>query len=650
SLMPLAAAIFWGGTGLRILTLILIVFAGIFLHLSPEFLKIRMSPYKGLPAVLQYPGAEHLRTYVSTFARIDTFRSPAVRYAPGLSLRYLDPLPDQIGFSIDGGETNAVTSGVNRESFDFLRYLPSALPYELKSNAEISSQPRNVLIIDPKGGLQALVAEYYHSGVVQKIESNPLLLEIIKKDFHAFSGGIYAENTSEGLGRLWLRNSKKHFDIIDISLTGSYPAGSFGILEDYRFTTDAFREYIRHLQKDGVLSIHLFILPPPRTELRVLLTGISALEEMGIQDITQHIAAVRSIETLCILFKKSPLNPGDIRKIRQFSESRRFDTVFYPGIPDTESNRFIRMPTNEYSEAFQMLLQKERRAEFIRSYLFDIAPVDDENPFFHSYLKLRNIREIYTVMGKKWQFFVEEGYILPVVFVQILAASILFILFPVFLRGKPKEHREGAEKKKIALFLSYFAFLGIGFMFIEIPLIQKMILPLEHPSYAFAALLISILVSSGAGSLASQRIEKIRSPFVLILISLIVIIWSFLIPLISGYMSSLAFPARVVMTFLFFFPIGFPMGIPFPLGLLVLGERLKALIPWAWAVNGCCSVLAPVLAVMLAMITGYTVVLWLGALCYLIAFLLLISSSRPPRPSARMRPATVVQHQDRPSS
>ncbi len=102
------------------------------LHL-PSFVSLRMSPYKGLQVALKYPGAEHLKTYFSPFSRIDTFKSPAVRFAPGLSLRYLDTLPEQIGLSIDGSEMNAITSVYDRETLRFLRYLPSALPYEIRN-------------------------------------------------------------------------------------------------------------------------------------------------------------------------------------------------------------------------------------------------------------------------------------------------------------------------------------------------------------------------------------------------------------------------------------------------------------------------------------------------------------------------------------
>ncbi|MEW6586795.1 MAG: hypothetical protein AB1442_14465 [Nitrospirota bacterium] len=650
SSLPIAAAILWGGRRTRIAAPLLFLVIAVVLHLNPELLEIRMSPYKGLQSALKYPGAEHLKTYVSPYSRIDVFRSPASRFAPGLSLRYLDALPEQIGLSIDGGQMNAITGDGGGESPAFLGYLPSALPYELvnsSSNKEdamrIGQSLNEVLVLDPKGGLQVLVARHYGADMVQKIESNPLIVEVIDKDFFEFSGGIYSSDTTTGLGRSWLKHGRRQFDIVDISLTGASPGGSFGILEDYRFTVEAFKEYLRHLNTGGFLSVNLFIIPPPRTELRILLTGIAAMEELGITEINKNITAMRSIETLCILIKKSPLTADEIGRLRKFSEDRRFDLVYYPGISAGESNRFVRMPSDEYFHAFQRLVDKKDRPAFVRSYLFDIEPVRDESPFFHYYLKLNHIKEIYSVMGEKWQFFVEEGYVLPIVFVQVFVASVILILLPIFVGRKEKGGPD-------LFFLSYFALLGLGFMFVEVPLIQKMILPLEHPSYAFAAVLTSVLISSGAGSLSSHKIRGLRTPFELMAIAVIVIVWSFLIPAISDIMSLRAMSSRIFLTFLLFFPLGFLMGIPFPAGLAVLSQRNAALIPWAWAVNGCFSVLAPILATMIAMTVGFKAVLWLGSLAYLLAFSVLIFAFRSPRPWAQKPPVSTAGRQDHPSS
>ena len=618
SSIVLLAPLLLGGRVLRTISLTVII-VNLFIYLlQPGFVRLRISQYKGLQVALRYPGAGHLRTYNSPFSRIDTFRSPAVRFAPGLSLRYLDPLPEQVGFSIDGGDIGAITKA--GESPTFLRYLPSALPYEIGGKDD-------VLIIDPKGGLQVLVARSYGARDIYKVESDPLLVRVIREEFGDFSGNIYQDDTWTGLGRSWLRRSGEKFDIIDMSLMGAFPSGSFGISEDYRFTVEAFRQYIGALKPGGILAINLFILPPPRIELRLLSTIVTALEEMGIREVDRYVAAIRSWGSICILVKNTPFTPVEIEGIRRFSKDRRFDLIYYPGIRRDETNRYVRMPADGYLRTFRAILSREGRERFIRDYIFDISPVRDDAPFFHYYLRLSKIREIYRVMGEKWQYFIEEGYILPLILLQVAVLGVLLMILPLFSRrGGPHVGRG---------FLPYFAFLGLGFMFIEISLIQRAILPLEHPSYAAATVLASVLVGSGLGSLLGHRVSWLRTWYTPIMISAIVAVYGIVMPGLSRAVAPYPLSIKIVSIILFILPLGLLMGVPFPTGLRLLGRVNAPLIPWAWAINGCLSVLAPVLGMMLAMAVGFKGVMWLGSLNYLAAGLMLILSSVPARSSAQ---------------
>jgi hypothetical protein len=636
SLFALTGSLIAGEKRLKAISLVCILCVLAVVVLRPEFMKLRMSQYKGLEVALRYPGAEHVKTYGSPFSRIDVIKSPAVRFAPGLSLRYLDKLPEQIGFSIDGGELHAITEGNDKASPTFLSYLPSALPYAINKSSlsEEIEGLSDVLIIDPKGCLQCLVARHYGFSNIHKIESNPLLVKIMQKDFSGFSGGVYDQDTWSGQGRAWLRNHGLFFDIIDIPLTGATPSGTFGILEDYKLTVEAFREYFGYLTPNGIISVNLFIIPPPRTELRILATALAAMKESGIPDqkMKQHVTAFRSWGTISILIKKSPFTSHEIDTIKRFAQDRRFDLIYYPGIREEETNIHIRMPTSEYFTTFQKILSQETRQGFINDYPFDVTPVRDENPFFHYYLKLSTIKEIYSLMGEKWQYFVEEGYILPVVFLQVIGFSLILILLPAYSPGTEEgvHDKGGTSRNERAgkMLLPYFAFLGLGFMFVEVSLIQRMIFPLENSSYAFATVLTSLLISSGIGSLFSYRIKVLRSASVTVVLSLLIITYSLFISPVSDVVSSYPVSLKVLLVFLVLMPLGIFMGVPFPVGLKILGETGESLIPWAWAINGCFSVLAPIVTIMLAMIVGFKIVLWLGALLYLMAFLTLLMYQR----------------------
>jgi len=106
---------------------------------------------------------------------------------------------------------------------------------------------------------------------------------------------------------------------------------------------------------------------------------------------------------------------------------------------------------------------------------------------------------------------------------------------------------------------------------------------------------------------------------------------------------ALSFLSRLALSALFLAPIGFLMGVPFAGGLywmqtihpLSEPEDEQKEIPWVWAVNGATSVVAAVLAALLALTFGFNWVLRAGALCYAGAWLTVAASAwrlRSPHP------------------
>jgi len=612
SLLVAAAAVLPGGRVLRATAGLLAAAVIALLLLQPDFIRPRISPYKGLEAALRYPGAEHLRTHLTPFARIDTFRSPAVRYAPGLSLRYLERLPEQIGISIDGGEVNAVTRAAEPAALAFLDALPAALPYAVGPR-------REVLTLDPLGGLPVLLARRNGAERVATVESTPALQRVIREDFSGFSGDIYGSESRTGLGRSWLAGEVRRFDLIDITHQGSQPSGVFGIGEDYRLTVEAFREYLEHLTDSGLLAVNLFIIPPPRTELRIVATLAAALEEMGVQEAGAHLAAIRSWGTITLIAKRTPLTKDEIAAVRSFGREHRFDLAWLPGASAAESNRYVQTRDTDYFRAFRAILSPAERDRFLADYLFDVRPVRDEAPFFSLFLRLDKLAEIYRTMGSKWQFFLEEGYLLPVLFVQVLVISLVLVCLPL-LAGR--DAAKGRESRTGTSLLPYFALLGLAYMLVEVALIQKLILPLEQPPVAVAAVLAALLVSSGCGSLLGQRFPRLERPATLLGLALLILLCAGALPWLITISQPWPLPLRSLFFCLLVTLPGFFMGIPFPAGLRLLGRSAPGLIPWAWAVNGTVSVLAPLLAVMVAMATGFRGVLVLGAVAYFLAFII----------------------------
>jgi hypothetical protein len=370
-----------------------------------------------------------------------------------------------------------------------------------------------------------------------------------------------------------------------------------------------------------MLSITRYLLPPPREELRLISVIHSALKRMGMERPERHIAVIRTWGTITIIVKRNELTAADIIKIKDFCKERLFDIVYYHGIKKDEVNIYNRFKEPIYYNLISQILDDKKRSLLYKNYTFDITPVTDDRPFFFQFFKWDKIKEVYNSAGEKWQIFVEGGYLLPMIFIQALAASAAFIVLPLFaVHGK----RLFAQKKETIKYLGYFFLIGISFMFVEISLMQKLILFLDHPVYAVSAVLFSILVFSGIGSLISKSYVGSKSLLKIIsALAIVLVIMTIAIPYIINFFLGRGIILRGVITLIMLCPAAILMGMPFPIGMRMLGENEKESIPWAWCVNGAASVISSILAIIIAMSFGFNAVLFIAGFTYLLAGVLI---------------------------
>ena len=590
---------------------------------------LKISQYKDLPSSLFYKGAKLLETDYNSFSRIDIIDSPAVRSAPGMSLKYVKSLPKQIGITIDCGNLSPITSfDGNKEDLEFTGYLPSSLPYYV-------GKKDNVLILEPAGGLDILTAIYHNCKNITAVESNPLIPEIINGRFSKFSGSVYSEkyiNLIIKEPRSYLRSEKNKFDIIVYTAPLSQSPSSTGIYsltEDYHFTEESFRDYYNSLSEDGLMVISLYLLPPPRQEIRIGSVIYSSLKSINIKSPENHIAVIRTWGTITYLLKRSPINETDIKHIKSFCKERGFDTVYFPQIKPENVNIFNKFSEPIYYNLILQIFNDELREEFQKEYLFDISSVSDDKPFFYHFFRTDKIIETYRALRNRWQPIIEGGYIVQLVFMLVFFLCIFIILFPLIIFKRRIDVDKNISFKELLPLLLFFFFIGIGYMFIEISLIQKCILFLDNTVISVSTVLFSLLVSSGIGSFTSGRIivySKKNLYIIALSLSVSVIIFAIFISHILGYFWGETIIIRVIILFLFLSLPGYFMGMFFPFGITFVKEISSALIPWVWAVNGCASVLGSILAVILAMSFGFNAVLIIASILYIISALLIFYS------------------------
>ena len=591
-------------TALRRSTLIgqalLLGTAGLFLVLAvhlPSAFQLRLSPYKGLSQVLRFPDAELTWQRWNAFSRVDRVESSSIRSAPGLGLAYPGDLPQQDGLFVDGDDLSPVTSAEARQ--DYVEYLPVALPYRLRAGGR-------ALLLGPKGGQAVHVALSEGAGSVVAVESNPLLVES--------AGGVYHDNRVEVVneeGRHYARSSDGTFDIVHLALGDGYrpvTSGAYSLGERYDLTVEAFEDYLNRLRPDGLLVIERWMQLPPSELLRAGAVAVEALRQMGVDEPEAQLAVIRDWQIGLILVKNGVYSEEELATIRGFSHSRSLDLVSLPGLAEAEANQFNLLDEPVYYRAFQRLLDAPEEAYAGQSY--DVSPPTDDRPFFFHFFKWSQTRAVLRQLGRIWLPWGGSGYFVLVALLAVaMVTSGVLIVLPLAFARQGEGERKGLRGRTLA----YFGLLGLGFLLVEIPLMQRFILFLGQPVYAFAGVAASILFFSGLGSLAASRLSPGRT---LPLLVVCVLLYPLGLPLFFEALMGAPLGVRILATVLCLAPLGFLMGMPFPGGLAWLRKRAHGMIPWAWAVNGCMSVLASVLAAMIALSAGFSWVLAAGGLAY----------------------------------
>ena len=456
--------------------------------------------------------------------------------------------------------------------------------------------------------------------------------------------------------RGFIRSTDERYDLIQVALLDSFSAAAAGVYtlsESYLYTVEAMQEFLRHLNPGGILAITRWLKLPPRDALKVCATVVEALEKMGVEDPSKHLVITRDWRTGTILVKSTQFVSQEIAAVKTFCGERSFDVVYYPGIAESEANQYNLLEQPEYFRGVQNILFGDRR-QFYRDYAFNIKPATDDQPYFFHFFKWRSVPLFWDTMQKGWIPFVEWGYIILIAtLIQAIIVSIVLVLVPLFvLKARkvnvhpPLDDRNSELKNKSEFrnllrrgfggipspihpkseirwrIFIYFLALGLGFMFIEMAFIQKFILLLSYPTYAIAVVLCAFLIFAGCGSLFSRHIRFRRMKPVSIAVCGIIFVSALYILCLDGlfrlflsYEDAVKIPIAITLIA----PLAFFMGMPFPLGLQKISDTIPTLIPWAWGINGCASVISSVLATCLAISLGFTMVILIASVLYAIA-------------------------------
>jgi spermidine synthase len=497
----------------------------------------------------------------------------------------------------------------------------------------------DVAIVGSAGGNEVMASLHFEANHVTGIELNPVTVDLLHNEFADFTGRLVEHPKVEIVnaeGRAFLEGSGQNFDLIWLVAPDSYAAmnaassGAFVLSESYLYTREMIQASVEHLTADGILCAQFgeigFGKRPNRT-LRYLATAREAFRELGITDFPAHVMVTASpgfsdMATVTILLKKSAFTPADIATLEKTAASLDGNQVIYtPG-----------MQNGTHPAASVIAAEGEDREAFYANYPYQIGPITDDSPFFWHFV---SFPDALTGRTQTSALNIEEGVGEKAQIALLFAAIVLaatFLLAPlVFLRDVWRQ----IEWKGSAGI--YFMALGLGFMFIEVCLIQQLTLFLGYPTYSLTVTLFSLLLSTGLGSLLSERYRTRRNQaFGFLAISLIALVTFYQFALSPIIEAAVAAPLglRVLISVLMLTPLGLCLGMFMPLGLATvssLGEFGEQYVAWCWAVNGFFSVVASVLATVLSMTIGFQAVMLVGLVIYLIGISVF---SRVPQPGA----------------
>lgn len=552
--------------------------------------------------------------------------------------------PSMASIVVDGHRAGSLLRIERPEQAEALDGTLMALPYGL-----VPSNPR-VLLLDEVGGGNIWLARRHGAAAVDVVQSNRVLSDLLAGPLED-EGGMVFDLPGVALhpveSRAFLEGTRDTFDLIQLAGMESWSAAAGGLegLNQYHLmTVEGMAAALRRLSPDGILHVSRGIQLPPRDNAKIAATVIAALEQSGITRSAwatrsgAHIAMVRDFLGVCTMVRPRPWRPGEIRRLRELAAERNLTPVYFEGITAGELNRPDELPgpPGEDGDYLYYVMRRllsgnlDESSRFFDEWSFDIRPATDDRPFFGNFGRLSALPDFRRAYGAGWLLRSELAFLFVLsTAVIVTCAGLILTLLPFAFRADIRR----ASGRSIAAM--YFLAIGLAYLVLEIAFLSGIQRLVGDPVIGGAATVGCFLLCSGLGSLAANRIAALPGVSLARLAMMPAVL---AIPVFTGlillalYGGAWPLGIRLVAVFVLIAPLAFTMGLPFPLGLRWFGTRSAALVPWAWGVNGCASVLASPLAMIIAMQWGFVFTVTAAAACYVVAACAALRGASPSPP------------------
>jgi Spermine/spermidine synthase domain len=536
--------------------------------INSNILAIPPGENKGLARQIGDSSIKHLSTEWNSFSRVDVTSN--TKDSKVLASIIIDADAVTPIFRWNSSSSSAAAEADNRWIKKYMDYMP----YEI-------SQANSTLVIGGGGGEDILVALVGGSKNITVVEINPLVISATKKFGGSSAGNLYERKDVRLFiddGRRFISSTDIKYDRIIIKLVDSWAAqlaGGYALSENYLYTVEAFRQYLRHLNEDnGMLVMVRWNFELPRL-MPLVVESLRQEKKEGIstEDIRQQILVVedrpglyfgsnkeRTLYPVLLVIKNKPFTDYEINLIKDRIIENDAKVIAMPG-------EYIQHPYNRLFFSGSSLTYEKEKQEQQNSQLqkindgfssmnLDMKIPTDDSPFY--FAKEPIPKQMIILL------------------ITVLGVSAVLALLLIYYSRLTKKKKRNAESIILSLsnqslpfyHIAFVICIGLGFMFIEITFIQKFLLLLGTPILALTVILFCILLSSSIGAYLSGRLFS-KSPYKAIVISIPILAGILL--LYFGYLHTiinssinLEIQHRIALTFGLLFPTGLLMGFQFP--------------------------------------------------------------------------------------
>ncbi len=463
---------------------------------------------------------------------------------------------------------------------------------------QLHKPPGRVAVLASSAGPEVAIAQKYGFRNIDAVDIAGEIAEVVRQRFPDAPINPFIKGNTRQInadGRAAILHAKKPYDIIQMVHANLH--SNAGLLAStwspsLMETKEAFITYFSRLSENGTISFG----KGPYTRVLVR-SAAEALVARGSQQPWRHIAYL-SGPTSFMLVKKRMWTRDEVVRLRQLAAKNK--------------TRFGWDPAWDLGKNTIDLFVNQGVLTDDKPYLDHIGLIPWAFKRFFTFKKAQTEEALESLYGS----LVIQGLF-------VFVAGILFLFIPLMRRGPT-----GLLKiNGVGTGLLYVTCLGYGYLAVETVLIHELVLFIGHPTYAVTIVIMSMLLFSGIGSITAGRVREVRLTKVLqvVLMTALVLgaVQAFVVPgILNNIALGLPIIARLGIVFFVIAPLGFVMGMPFPLAMRIIPEGASGIIPWAWALNGWMSVVASLVTVVISRTGGYSRAFMVALAFYLVALFL----------------------------